>query len=874
MENNEKNRQEMTPAQLLRFLKAEKDGNSRNTGIAEEYAAHFADRQTTASAEIEYTQTDDSASSAASSSRKTYHFTEKRDALFDDGGETKTFDSVSAGGKPVFFDPPVDEPLPGEKPAPARRGKKYTYTFERKQPAPRTEPGTALPETALPDADVDIDALMKQYLSEEEYAKYSDSLSKDEEKSSGLSFEPKIRPVPSEGNAENAGSGSVGSDDIQKSIREAENFITAQEHTGDVALSADPSEKEKENADPGQFDDTDVWITSIFDGEEEAEKQFGTQKMSAVQRAAEQIDPDEKNYTVPVAKIASEYHSPAQAKSVFTAYRGEHKSLLVRLLVCFGFLLVTFFYENIGIFGGATLPGVLNPNVYPVVYIMIDLQLLVLCAVLIRRSLLNGLRAIFRLKLIPESMTVLVLAVTLIYHIALCFVGYHTDLRLFNFPVMICIFLTLVFEFLNLKREIFSFNVVSSKKPKYAVVDLNPDEVSLETEAFAEYLPHNPSMFRINRVKFVESFRRRMNKGSHFLVVLKAILPLSLLIGIVYGIVAGAVTADAFTGLSGGYLAFLLCLPFSVLFTFSYPFFKASEEAFEVDSAIIGEEALEEYSNASVISFEDKDVFPSYGVKVKSVKVYGDNRIDQVLYCAASLFRKVGGPLADVFDMATLELGHSENVELIEADDDGLEMIVDNDHVFVGRASYLRKNKFEPILDPDDETVGNAEEVSIMYIVSNNQIIAKMYIQYMIDPDFEFTLKQLYKAGMCVGIKTFDPNITDRLLNAKFPASKYPVKLLRCRDLDDVNHTIPKADSGIVSKNSPRCLLQTLAMCGKVLHIEKTSIVLKGISMLLSVLLMVFLLVFRQVGAMSGIYVTLYQLFWILPMYILAKIYI
>jgi len=159
-------------------------------------------------------------------------------------------------------------------------------------------------------------------------------------------------------------------------------------------------------------------------------------------------------------------------------------------------------------------------------------------------------------------------------------------------------------------------------------------------------------------------------------------------------------------------------------------------------------------------------------------------------------------------------------------------------------------------------------------MVSNDEIIAKMYIQYMVDPDFEFTLKQLYKAGMCVGIKTFDPNINDRLLNMRIPASKYPVKLLRCRDLSDVNVTMPKADSGIVSKNSPRCLLQALAMCGKVLHVEKTSIVIKGISVFLAILIMVFLLVFGQVASVSGLYIALYQLFWIIPTYIMAKLYI
>ncbi|MBE6563703.1 MAG: hypothetical protein E7655_00260 [Ruminococcaceae bacterium] len=894
------NKNEMSPSELLRLLRADLEKRHGNTGIGEEYAARPSESAGVPMAEQAEVHDDyvpivpSVKAEKTGESGESYLFTEKQDALEQDAdaletaevpavssGETVYADFTAADLEAVDADDAADaadesgETVLFDKAgvSPSYR-KKYTFTITRKSAeAPAPEPDAAEATITVPvvDAaaadsdDIDVDGLMKKYLSAEDYEKYAGAKSATDTDLSAVSGAvpsvSEIGPFTSEG---------YDGDDIQKSIQAAEDYIYAYEHTEEhESVESEDGEAKKES-----FDETDVWISSIFDDEEETEKKFGADKVNEINRVVEQYETDESSFTAPIAKIEEEFTSPAQAKNVFAQYRKEHKSLLGKLAACIVFLIVTFFYENIGLFGGASLPGALNADVYPVVHIMIDLQLLVLCAALIWKPLWNGVRAMLRFRFIPESLTALILAVTAVYHIALCFVGYAQDLRLFNFSVIFCIFLTLLFEFLNLKREIFGFNIVSSKKPKYAVVDLDSEKSVLENEVFAEYLPKDPSIFRINRVKFVESFAARMNRGSKFLAILKVILPLALLTGVVFGIVAGALAKDAYSGLSAGYIAFLLCLPFSVLFTFSYPFYKASEEAFEVDSAIVGEEALEEYSNASVISFEDKDVFPSYGVKVKSVKVYGENRIDQVLYCAASLFRKVGGPLADVFDMATLELGHSDDVELIEAADDGLEMTVDGNHVFVGRASYMRANRYSPIYDPDDDSLENSGEVSIMYMVSNDEIIAKMYIQYMVDPDFEFTLKQLYKAGMCVGIKTFDPNINDRLLNMRIPASKYPVKLLRCRDLSDVNVTMPKADSGIVSKNSPRCLLQALAMCGKVLHVEKTSIVIKGISVFLAILIMVFLLVFGQVASVSGLYIALYQLFWIIPTYIMAKLYI
>ena len=326
--------------------------------------------------------------------------------------------------------------------------------------------------------------------------------------------------------------------------------------------------------------------------------------------------------------------------------------------------------------------------------------------------------------------------------------------------------------------------------------------------------------------------------------------------------------------MSTAYIALIFTMPMSALITFSYPFFRASHEAFGMDSAIIGDGSLDEYSEASVVSFEDKDVFPSTGVKVKSVKVYGDNRIDRVIFNAASLFRVIGGPLSDVLDIATLELGHTDDVEIVETDADGIEAVVGGHHIYMGKEDYLRRNRFIPVRDDDDEAVENGGKISIMYMVEDGEVAAKLYVEYMIDPDFEFVIKRLYKAGVCVGIKTFDPNINDRMLNMRIKLAKYPVKILECRNLDDITRTAENVDSGIVSKSSSKSLLQTLLLCDKVLHVIKTSVMVKAIAMIIGAVITGVVLFLGIVPEVSSIYAALYQIFWILPVIVIAKLFI
>lgn len=671
-------------------------------------------------------------------------------------------------------------------------------------------------------------------------------------------------------------------DDIQKSIKEAEAFIYEREHIDNPEEVINGTEGlQNENLlaesadDKEEYDQTDLWLASAFGDEDEVKNLYGEEKAQEIET---KLDIDVKQYLgkreLPsISHLKEEFTSESQPKTIFKKYKKEHRASLIKILISILLLVVTFFFESAPTLG-ITLPDALDSEIYPVVHTLISLQLMLFCGVLIWKQLYTGVRYLIALKPIPESMTAIVFAVSAVYHIIICFIGMGAvGFNLHVFPIALCVLLTLIYDFFNLKREIFSFNIISSKRLKYTINHVDNEKADLENEAFGDYLTDKPSMFKIGKTKFVNGFFDRINSYPKNNSILNILLPLTVALSVVFCIVAGVIF-DFKTGISTGYLVFMLSVPMSLFISFSYPFYRASKSAFENDSAIIGDISLAEYSNATTISFDDRDVFPSYGVKVRSIKVYGDSRIDKILYNASGIFGKVGGPLADVFDMATYELGHSDNVELIDVAKDGLEATVDGEHIYVGRASYMRANNFVPVSDPDDELIEESGESSIMFMVCGNEVAAKMYIQYMIDPDFEFTLKQLYKAGMCVGIKTFDPNIDDRMLSQRIKLTKYPVRILRCRGLDDMSESLEEVDSGIVSKGSSRSLLQTFVLCNRVLYVLRTSVIVKILSVILGVLLVTVAMLFNSVGSVTSVYVALYQLFWILPVYIISKIYI
>lgn len=627
-----------------------------------------------------------------------------------------------------------------------------------------------------------------------------------------------------------------------------------------------------------EFDETDVNLMIAFGMEDELAKTVGFDKVNEIE---EDLDRKGEDYqraegisrTAAEAKPAFEYEAQSQTKQIFAKYKAVYRRLLMKLGIAILLILGIFLYENIGIFGGS-LPDFLSQTKYTVVYAMVDLQLLLLVAALAWRSLLDGARNIVKLQPSPTSVTVVLLVMTVAYNAGVCFLGRGQTTTLYNFPASLAVFLTLCSEFMDIKREIYSFNVVSSKKLKYAMGKISGDEAALETRAFEEYIPSDPAIFRVGKTGFVSGFYRRTATHSASRDVLNFIIPFSLLLCAVFFVIGAVMTGDARVSMSTAYLALIFTMPLSALITFSYPFFRASHEAFDMESAIIGDGSLDEYSEASVVSFEDKDVFPSTGVKVKSVKVYGDNRIDRVIFNAASLFRMVGGPLSDVLDIATLELGHTDDVEIVETAADGIEAVVGGHHIYMGKEDYLRRNRFIPVRDDDDEAVENGGRISIMYMVEDGEVAAKLYVEYMIDPDFEFVIKRLYKAGVCVGIKTFDPNINDRMLNMRIKLAKYPVKILECRSLDDITETAERMDSGIVSKSTSKSLLQTLLLCDKVLHVIRAGVMVKAIAMIIGAVITGIVLFLGIVPEVSSIYAALYQIFWMLPVIVIAKLLI
>lgn len=651
-------------------------------------------------------------------------------------------------------------------------------------------------------------------------------------------------------------------------------------HTDPAAASSDDA-----------FDPTDINLMVAFglDEEEKGKKNKGKGKKNRAeqtetreQRAARQVGDRleaEQNGTRKVKLDYPEYMDRSQTPEIQKRYKYKLTTLWIKFGLCGVFTILLMIFENMEVLGklftgtAKQFGGVFDPAVYPTVYAMVSLQLMLLACVFAWEQIYDGLRSIFRGTPKPESLTALLTFAGILYTVMIARITVQSDEPvMFNFIVAFAAWMTIGGAIYNTRREILGFQVVSSPKPKHIVCRVPDDESRCETGAFAED-ENICDVMRIEKTDFVDGFFTRLNTPDG-----TTNLFLSCVMGIV---VALSVLFGVFTGVRGGsgveiarvvIVSIVTMAPLPVFLAFSYPLWRASAAARDFDSAIIGESSLAEYANASIITFDDKNVFPSYSVKVQNIRIYNNARIDRVMYYAASVFAKAGGPLQDVFEVATIEMGHSDNVNIFDTDRGFLAAEVDGVNILFGSAKALAERGMKIPREVFDEDADMSDELSIMYMFREDRLVAKMYIQYVMDGDIELILGQFQNNGLYVCVRTFDPNIDERMIARKVNMKRIPLKVVRYASAE--SETAEKASSGLVTCGSPKSLLQVISYCDKVLHTKKTNIALCVLAMLIGAAVMVLLVLSDSIGVMTSLYIAVYQLLWLIPMLLSSKMFI
>lgn len=565
---------------------------------------------------------------------------------------------------------------------------------------------------------------------------------------------------------------------------------------------------------------------------------------------------------------AFEYTSPEQNKSILSIFKSKYRFVKVRMVLSFALAALLLFFENTSFFSELFTDTI--------TYVFVDCLLAVASVALVFDRLVLAAQSLKKFALDVDSVTLLAFVLSFVTTlITLCTVPSYAHPKLYNFPLAVCVFLNTVAMHISLRRDIYSFRVASSHNVKKMLVRMGDisDEVTPEEK---DFVGEGAEVCLIKRADFVSDYfacRKEMPASKKSLRIL---LPLSLVVAVAFFFLAKfAAELNMVESLGVAYASFYMCVPFAAFLSYTYPIYLASNRAFACRSAILGDRNAEKYGNTSVIALRDKDAFPAGKTQVKSIRLYGNRKIESAIYYAAGIFAKVGGPLATVFGQAALNGKICEDVEITELAENGIEALADGKNVVLGKPDYLEKQGYDIFPEDGDEKFEGNTNKRILYLACEGEIVAKVYIQYNTTTAFRDMVRRLAKDGISVSIRTADPCIDDGILaeNGLDP-EVLPLKVLKNLPLDEKTEAVSAKHGGIVSTGSVKDVIRTMILCNKLENVKKINLFIKGAAILFGVAVMALLLFAGNVVDLPSWCPALYQLFWLIPVMFMSKIYI
>lgn len=656
---------------------------------------------------------------------------------------------------------------------------------------------------------------------------------------------------------------------------EAEQVATAVAEA-EPPLNADEIDFEAPAQEDG-VGSTDMNLRIAFGLEEEDDD--SDEMKDAVKKMGDHFEADKRVHKT-YQPDHPEFTDVTQARDIAGEYKTRRRNIAIRLLFASAAAVILLIFENIAsiteLLTGSPkqFAGVLDPAVYPVVYVMISLQLLLICAVFALPELKRGVTRLFKGSPTPESITVFAVFAAVLASSLTAYQATVTVVpRVYNAAAAVSVIMALVYARLNVEREMITFFVAGSKRKKYAMNRIPDNETLLSPDDYNDDMYGD--VMRVERTGFVDGFFSRMcvpdSMTSAFSAGLIGVSVAAAILFCVFAVSGGSVAKYVETA----YVVMLSILPLAAHVAFSYPLFRASKVASDNDCAIVGETSLEEYAATAVVSFDDGNVFPSFGVKIQNIRIYNNARIDRVLYYASSAFKFAGGPLNDVFEVATIDVNRSDDVQITDADKNYLAATVDGVNIVFGSYPSLIERGFN-ISDSiaSDDVDGFSDELSIMYMFREDMLVAKFYIKYVLDGDIEPILMQFQDYGMCLCVRTYDPNIDEDMICAKLKIKEPPVKVVRYRNADDARGTVERVDSGFVTFGSPKSLLQLLPYCDKTIHTKRTCGALTIMSVILALMVLAISSMSGGFGFINSLYISIYHVIWMLLASVAARLFI
>lgn len=551
----------------------------------------------------------------------------------------------------------------------------------------------------------------------------------------------------------------------------------------------------------------------------------------------------------------NEFEAQEQDAEVRRRYAKERTGWLVRLGISVCLFILMLFYEDAALMT-RLFDGPLDGAHYPVPYVLIGLQILLLDAAVCYRPLREGVSRLLHFSPADHSVPAVVLLATGLYHVAVLFLPIRQYPVLLLSPAALCITLLAAGKLLNLYREGFTFDVVSARRQKFAILSrVCVGGKQSSARARLETNGEGGSVWYLRSVGFVRNYfanttargTPHRHLGACFLLIaaLSVVLALFSYAG---GEILSVVIAVFFAAL-------LLCIPTISSLLTAIPLFICSCFCLRGRGAIVGEMPLERCGGKDTLVLPDTDLFTA--MLHEHFQLLERCDVHRVTVLIRALLEKVQSPLAAAFGVdVTSRIGTAE-LTLTHIGAGGVTASLGEgaETVAIGTAKYMIENE---LALPASEQ-GRIEDVNRLLVAVDGRICAAFDVRYMPAADVGSLFAALSRDGVHVTVRSKDPCVREEVFAALFSQLPFVVTVQK-PDVGELELRTDRVDSCVVSLGSCKELARTYMFCRRVRRARFLGKLLQLFAMFGGGALAVLLMLGGQV--LSGGWITLWMLSW------------
>ncbi len=500
---------------------------------------------------------------------------------------------------------------------------------------------------------------------------------------------------------------------------------------------------------------------------------------------------------------------------------------------------------------------------YPVNHAIANLFILSIIAILNFNIIGKGIASLFRLR--PTGSTLASLSVIAsLSHCIYILIASEAITGMYCAVAALSVLFVLLGKYLYYKNVLKNFEILAFDTAKTACVNVAGGYSLKELYSDKERISACRSVDLITRFlsnSFDYNFADKTSRVSILSCI--GILIVSVLAAILFND-----APSVFTLISA---ACCIVTPFCYDLAYSMPFYSVSSKIRKNGSAVVSYTRAGEFSKTSTMVLCDSDLFKPENIIVHSMKINGNDRINDVIINCASLLHESGSPVAGAF-MNILDNKAEMLLPVYNFDwipEKGVSGYINNVKYFIGSSQYLADCGIKlPSVDLEEKYKRAGRQV-VMF-ADSTKLLAVFSISYCRDEQIFRNLHRINLGSLNLLVLTRDCNITSELMSQLYEMPVNNFTIASKNEFDRLYHkddSKPKHPAGIYSITGATGITYALANCRRLMGTVRASVVMRTLALACGALILLL------VGFTSGdIYsvitparMALFHLLWMIP---------